>query len=111
MSTLRLALALSAATALLAGAAAAQPAYDNSQSAPPPAPMASDPNAAPPPAAPMTDTTAPMAATSAGSNVSATLADGTQVIASPPVPDTRANRARFGGPMSRAGKRTAPAGN
>jgi UrcA family protein len=28
-----------------------------------------------------------------------------------PIPDTRANRARFGGPMSIAGKRTAPAGN
>ena len=28
-----------------------------------------------------------------------------------PIPDTRANRARFGGPMSRAGKRTHAAGN
>jgi UrcA family protein len=28
-----------------------------------------------------------------------------------PVPDTPENRARFGGPMSNAGKRTAPAGN
>jgi hypothetical protein len=28
-----------------------------------------------------------------------------------PVPDTKANRARFGGPMSNAGKKSAPAGN
>ncbi|HEV2366045.1 MAG TPA: hypothetical protein VGS12_17815 [Caulobacteraceae bacterium] len=28
-----------------------------------------------------------------------------------PVPDTPANRARYGGPMSRAGRLTAPAGN
>jgi hypothetical protein len=28
-----------------------------------------------------------------------------------PVPDTAQNRARFGAPMSNAGKRTAPAGN
>jgi hypothetical protein len=28
-----------------------------------------------------------------------------------PVPDTPANRAKYGGPMSNAGKRTAPAGN
>ncbi|HEY5105532.1 MAG TPA: hypothetical protein VII73_02035 [Caulobacteraceae bacterium] len=28
-----------------------------------------------------------------------------------PVPDTRANRAKYGRPMSNAGKRTAPAGN
>jgi UrcA family protein len=28
-----------------------------------------------------------------------------------PIPDTRANRVRFGGPMSRAGRRTSAAGN
>ena len=35
----------------------------------------------------------------------------TEVIASAPVPDTPANRARFGQPLSRAGKMTAPRGN
>jgi hypothetical protein len=32
-------------------------------------------------------------------------------VASQPVPDTRANRAAFGQPLSRAGKRTAPIGD
>jgi hypothetical protein len=34
-----------------------------------------------------------------------------QTVASSPVPDTPANRAKYGGPMSHAGKKTAPAGN
>jgi hypothetical protein len=42
-------------------------------------------------------------------------ASGAAVVASTmtngPVPDTPANRARYGGPMSHAGKRTAPTGN
>lgn len=33
------------------------------------------------------------------------------VVTNGPVPDTAENRARYGAPMSRAGKRTAPAGN
>ena len=33
------------------------------------------------------------------------------VISNGPVPDTRANRARFGGPMSRGGRMTAPVGD
>jgi len=65
--------------------------------------------------------TAPLGSTS---NVSATVTDasptanppgtvlaGTELVASAPVPDTRENRAKFGSPMSNAGKRTAPAGN
>ena len=36
---------------------------------------------------------------------------GPTVIGSQPVPDTRANRARYGEPMSRAGKMTAPIGD
>lgn len=35
----------------------------------------------------------------------------TQTVTNGPVPDTPENRARFGGPMSRGGQRTAPAGN
>ena len=52
------------------------------------------------------------ASTGGAANTSATVdANGTQVIASQPVPDTRANRAAYGQPLSRAGKRTAPKGN
>jgi hypothetical protein len=52
------------------------------------------------------------ASTGGAANASATVdANGNQVIASQPVPDTRANRAAYGQPMSRAGKRTAPKGN
>jgi hypothetical protein len=35
----------------------------------------------------------------------------TTVISNGPVPDTRANRARFGGPMSHGGRATKAAGN
>ncbi len=34
-----------------------------------------------------------------------------ETITNGPIPDTKANRARFGQPLSLAGKRTAPAGN
>jgi hypothetical protein len=44
-----------------------------------------------------------------------TQADGStlvnNVVTNGPVPDTRANRARYGKPLSNAGKRTAPVGN
>ena len=35
----------------------------------------------------------------------------TRVVTNGPIPDTPENRARYGGPMSRAGKNTAPVGN
>jgi UrcA family protein len=35
----------------------------------------------------------------------------TRTVTNGPVPDTPANRARFGGPMSNGGRRTVPAGN
>jgi hypothetical protein len=58
---------------------------------------------------PAPDTTAPVGA---AANTSTTVdASGNQVIASQPVPDTRANRAAYGSPLSNAGKHTAPAGN
>lgn len=40
-----------------------------------------------------------------------TLAPVMTTVASSPVPDTPQNRARFGGPDSRGGRLTAPAGN
>lgn len=63
-----------------------------------------------------TDTQAPQAPpaapTGAPANASATVdSNGVIVVASQPVPDTKANRAAYGQPLSRAGKRTAPKGN
>jgi hypothetical protein len=74
--------------------------------APPPADTSAPPSeaaASPPPAA---DTTA-IAATDTDANASFT----TQTVTNGPVPDTAENRAKYGQPMSRAGKRTAAAGN
>ncbi len=58
-----------------------------------------------PPAAP--------SATEAGSPVAAQVPadDSSQLVANAPVPDTPANRARFGGPMSRAGRATSASGD
>ena len=59
------------------------------------------------------DLTAPAApAASYSSDASATMPIvTTRVVTNGPVPDTAENRARYGQPLSRAGKRTAPAGN
>lgn len=64
--------------------------------APPPEPMPAPP---PAPEAP--------AASAYGSPASVTVS----TVTNGPVPDTAENRAKYGGPMSRAGKRTQPAGN
>ncbi len=98
--------ALMAAAACLIGATAyAQTDNTAPQQPPPQSSMPADQGAAP------ADQAAPPAAT-AGANASATVdSSGNQVIASQPVPDTKANRATYGQPLSRAGKRTAPAGN
>jgi hypothetical protein len=50
-----------------------------------------------------------LASTPAPAGASATVTS--ELIASAPVPDTPANRARYGQPMSHAGKSTAPRGN
>jgi hypothetical protein len=116
---------IATAACLIGGAAFAQPtATDQTpppadQSAAPPA-SSSDMNAAPAtpatPAPAATPSAAPMpdgaAQTGAAANTSATVdASGNQVIASQPVPDTPANRAAYGQPLSHAGKHTAPKGN
>ena len=56
-----------------------------------------------------TDVTAPVAssATTYGAGVSVT----TTTLTNGPVPDTAENRAKYGSPMSNAGKRTAAKGN
>ena len=53
----------------------------------------------------------PQARTPVSSDVAVLLGIPIEVVASAPVPDTWANRALYGGPMSRAGKMTRPAGN
>jgi hypothetical protein len=100
--------ALIATAACLIGAAAyAQPASsDTSQSAPQTAPD----NSAPPSS--MSSGASSSAQTGTATNASTTVdANGNAVVASQPVPDTAANRASYGQPLSRAGKRTKPAGN
>jgi hypothetical protein len=96
------AVALIAASAI-AGAASAQ----NQTNADQAAPAQADSNAA---------ASAPAAAApdTSGYNVGVPQTDpntGAQIVTNGPVPDTRANRERFGAPDSHAGKRTAPAGN
>ena len=118
--------ALIATAACLFGAAAyAQPATTDQPAAPPaassdmsPAPSTSAPPATAsqtPDAAPSNSAapdTAPTAPVGAAANTSTTVgSNGTEVIASQPVPDTPANRAAFGAPLSHAGKHTAPNGN
>jgi len=85
--------ALAAATALACTAASAQP-------APTPAPAEAQPAPGPAPAAASTTTT-----TVDAEGVRRTL------VASSPVPDTPENRAKYGKPMSNAGRRTRAAGN
>jgi hypothetical protein len=53
------------------------------------------------------------AATQAGTMASATTAGSasTQVVTNGPIPDTEENRAKYGGPQSRAGKMSDPSGN
>jgi hypothetical protein len=55
-----------------------------------------------------TTATAPSAASM---GVNASTGANVQLITNGPVPDTPENRAKYGDPMSRAGKMTAPAGN
>ncbi len=99
-----------ATVAALAGAASAQ-------SAAQPQPMdqsvaqASDPSLATPDAA----APAPAAASTAVPDQVQTPPAGSTVVAATvtngPIPDTPANRAKYGAPMTHAGKKTAPSGN
>jgi hypothetical protein len=97
---------MATAACLIGATAYAQTDNTAPQQPPPQSSMPADQGAAP------ADQAAPPAAPTAGANASATVDfSGNQVIASQPVPDTKANRATYGQPLSRAGKRTAPAGN
>ena len=107
MPLIRYALAAAAAS-LIGGLAYAQ---GMSQGAPSdesqPAPPADTSSAQAPPA-----DNAAVAQTGVRRETSATVDGRTvTVVSNAPIPDTPENRAKFGQPMSRAGKRTKPAGN
>lgn len=103
--------------------AASAPAFAQSQ-----APAPDQTGAVPPPsttAPPVTDQNTAASASSYGANTAASVpadqlppgqaaalaAGDNHLLTNGPVPDTPANRAKYGGPMSHAGRRTAPAGN
>jgi hypothetical protein len=93
----------------VAALALAMPAFAQTQ--------APDPYSAPPPQAPYAaaagvNTSGAVPADQLPPGQAAALAAGdNRMVTNGPVPDTRANRARYGGPMSNAGRRTRPAGN
>jgi len=112
MSMLKIALAASLATCLTGAAAAQMAPAEAPAPAMSPAPMADQaaPVSTPEAVTPMT----PAADAVPGADASATVGPGGVNyvhIATPPVPDTPENRAKYGAPMSNAGKRTQPAGN
>lgn len=91
--------------ALAASLAVALPAMAQTQ-APidPPAPAATD--------AGVNTSTGPVPADQLPPGQAQALAAGDNIhVTNGPVPDTPANRAKYGGPMSNAGRRTSPAGN
>ena len=63
------------------------------------------------PAAPIVSTVETPAATTNSADVAAQTTFSNITVTNGPVPDTAENRAKYGQPMSRAGKRTAPKGN
>ncbi|MFI4974541.1 MAG: hypothetical protein ACHP84_08385 [Caulobacterales bacterium] len=110
MTLLRYALAASVAACLAGGVAVAQtaPASPPASSISPAAPT----DQATP--APTEKATPATPATSAGVNTSVTVdANGNRhlLISNAPVPDTPQNRAKYGAPLSNAGRHTPAAGN
>lgn len=97
--------------ALLAGAANAQPPADDSQR--PPMPTTTEPATLPATASVATtvpsDVTAPASSSVTYEAGNTTLTN--TMVTNGPVADTPENRAKYGQPMSRAGKRTAAKGN
>jgi hypothetical protein len=125
----RLMIASAATAALLAGAAFATSALAQNDTAvnPPSAsqlpPSDSAPSAAPAPiqgpsgpsapgvTSPSADAATVAPAAGAPTQRASAASAGTDVISNGPVPDTKANRAKYGQPLSHAGKLTKPAGN
>jgi hypothetical protein len=99
---------IAALAALVAGAAAGQPAASNATDGQPTAAAA-------------TEAGAPASATIGAGGVTSSPTPADQaytlkagepnVVSNGPVPDTAANRRLYGGPMSNAGRHTAPLGN
>ena len=117
MTIKHLAIAASALT-LLAGAAHAQQVNKPMVPDPAPAPTSAtnpgsltDPNVATSGAATVTDPAAAPSATSPATSSDASAVVSTTTVTNGPVADTPENRAKYGQPMSRAGKRTAAKGN
>ena len=95
--------ALAAAAASLIGGLAYAQGMSDTQSAPPADTSSTQ--------APSADNAA-VAQTGVRRETSSTVDGRTvTVVSNAPIPDTPENRAKFGQPMSRAGKRTKPAGN
>ena len=93
-------IALAGAATLAAGASFAQTAD-----------TAVNPPAATADAAPSATVTPPPASSDTLGNAATMKAGDPGVVSNGPVPDTPANRAAYGKPMSHAGRATAPAGN
>jgi hypothetical protein len=107
MTRLKTVLAMAAIS--MAAPAFAQMAPDTSNAPPPPAAEPQAPSAG---AAGVNTSTGPVSADQMPPGQASALAAGdNRLLTNGPVPDTRANRAKFGGPMSNAGRHTKPIGN
>lgn len=97
------------ALAVLAGLliAVAAPAQAQPDPASPPSASPAD---APPPIAAI-DPTRVTTGQAPDAQVQALASGDNRLVTNGPVPDTAANRAKFGKPLSHAGKKTAPTGN
>lgn len=109
MKTLHMIAAAAAASFLMAPVLCA--AQDASAGAP--APAMTDMAATPSPSDSATTTNASVVSADQipAGQAQALAAGDNKMVTNGPVPDTAANRAKYGRPMSNAGKRTAPAGN
>ncbi len=109
MTRLKTVLAIAAIS--LASPVLAQMAPDTANTAPPAAP-ATQPEAPYAGAAGVNTSTGPVSADQLPAGQASALAAGdNRLVTNGPVPDTRANRAKYGGPMSNAGRHTKPIGN
>jgi len=108
-----------AAAALLGGSAFAQAAADTAVNPPAanapsdrgaaPSGAASDTSAAPAAGAP--DASVAPAAEAPAERTSAASAGDVDIVTNGPIPDTKANRAKYGAPLSNGGRMTKPTGD
>lgn len=113
MTAPRLFAAAAVASALFAMPAMAQDTTPPADPTMPTEPIPADTETMPPAAEPAPiPVDSPTAAADAGMDASTNApAVTTRTVTNGPVPDTAENRAKYGSPMSNAGKRTKPAGN